>query len=243
MDNLQFDNEGQNSAIKPDKKQLTKYAVIGGMAVVALIVIIVIFNALFGSSYKTPIKKSMALINKHAENNLDYSKYSNLKSMYEYQKLNEEIMDGDDDEYEEYIDELADEFGDNFKVKYKIAKAKKLDKDDLEDLADDIEEYYEELADESDDTLDTLEEVWDEEDVSSKDQKKLEKAYKKYIKECGKLKITAAYEVKLECKIKGSEDSAEFKLKDVIIIKVNGEWVFRGGSLTPSTIYYKTIAE
>ncbi len=240
MDNLQFNNENQNS-VKPDNKKIITYAVIGVAAVVAVIIVVSIFSSIFGGSYKTPIKKAVALVNKKVENDLDYAKYSSLESYYEYLELSEELLDEDDDEYEEYLDELAEEYGDNFKVKFKISDVEKADKDDLKDFQKEYEELYEEIGDLADDTLDYLEEYWDEEDLSSKEQKKLKKAFEKYVDECEKLKITAAYEVELECTIKGSEDDDDFELEDIIIAKVNGEWVFLSGAITPKTIYYSVM--
>ncbi len=39
----------------------------------------------------------------------------------------------------------------------------------------------------------------------------------------------------------GDEDEEDFKIKDLVIAKVNGEWIFVSGRLNPSTIVSKAI--
>lgn len=244
MDNLQFNNQNQNTnAVKLDKDKLIKYGVIAACAVVVLIIVIALFNAIFGSSYKTPIKKTIQLINKKSEASLDYRKYSALDTQYEFAVMYYEAMDEDDDAYEDYIEALEDEFGDNYKIKYKITDADKLSSKKLEDLEEEIADSYEEEADDADETLELYEELWDEEDISSKNQKKLTKAFEKYIKECEKVKVTAAYKVDLECTIKGSEGDEDFEIEDLIIAKVNGEWIFTNSAINPYTIVKKSITD
>ncbi len=244
MDNLQFNNQNQNTnSIKLSKEQLIKYGIIAACVVVVLIIVIALFNAIFGSSYKTPIKKTMELVNIKTEEAIEYRKYSSLDTQYELAKLHLEVIGDDGHTYEDYIDALKEEFGSNYKVKYKITDADKLSSKKLENLAEELADIYEEEADDSEEILDDYEDLWDDEDVSSKDQKKLTKAFNKYIKECEKVKLTVAYKVDLECTIKGSDGKEEFEIENIVIAKVNGEWIFVDGMINPYVIQSKSMAD
>ncbi|MBP3338298.1 MAG: hypothetical protein J6L69_02710 [Lachnospiraceae bacterium] len=256
MDNLQFNNQNQNlSNNNNGNNNIVKYAVMGVGALVAIIVVVLVFSVLFGGGYKKPIKAADKALDKHKIDSYEYADYTSLKSYREYVELKNELLDEDDheDAYEETIEELEDEFGSKFKVKIKITDKEKLDKDDRKDIADGLEDYYESTVDNEDDSLDYLEELCDEEDVSSKDFKKLKKAYEAYIKDLKKIKVSKAYELKLEVTIKGKEDEDDFKIKNLIVAKVNGEWVYVsevgedlyafGGGINPTTVYWNTMAD
>ncbi len=240
MENMQFNNATENS--KP-KNKMVMYAGIGGAAVIALIVIIAVFSSIFGGGYKKVIKESIKLVNKKVEGDLAYQEYTQIKEMREYNKLSMEIFDQDDEQWESYVEALEDEFGDDYKVTYKISKSKKLKDDDLDDVVDAIEDKYDAYADMEDTILDSIEYLCDEEDISSKDQKKLEKQHEKVIKAYDDVKVSAAYEVTLKCTIKGDDGEEDFKIKDVIIAKVNGEWILADKNLNPSSIAAKAIKD
>lgn len=241
MENMEFNNQAQNT--KPNNNKTVMIIGIAAAAVVALIVLIALISTVFGGGYKKVIKNSMSLVNKKNESSLAYSEFSELKEQYEFSQLSAEIFDEDDDQYEEYIEALEEEFGDDYKITYKFHKAEKMDKDDLEDLNDELEDEAEDYLDLEDDVMDSIEDLCDEEDISSKDQKKLEKAMEKVFKAYDGIKISAAYEVTLKCEIKGDDGEEEFKIKDLIVAKVNGDWVLYQGSITPYTIAKLAIEE
>lgn len=240
MDNFESNNNVEQTPVNNNKKALI-YAGAAAGALVVLILLIVLLSSVFGGSYKKPIKKSIALINKKVENDLEYSKWCQSALDQELMEVRADIIksykEDAEETYEDAIDELKDQFGNNFKIKYKIKDADKMDKDDLEEMQDDLEEYIEYLEDSEDTVMDRIDDLCDEEDISSSKQKKLEKAYENYFKKIGKSKITAAYEVELECTIKGSEDEEDFDL-EVIIVKLNGDWILYGGGITPREILY-----
>jgi len=243
MDNNQFNNQTQNTnpLAKLDKKTL-KYAGIGAAALVVLIIIVALIGSMSGG-YKKTIKGTIKLVNKKVEGNLPYQEYTQIKEMREYSKLNMEIFDQDDEMWEESIEKLEDEFGDDYKITYKISKSKKLKGDDLDDVVDAVEDSYDAYADLEDSILDTIDNMCEDEDVSSKDQKKLEKQFEKVIKAYDDVKVSAAYEVTLKCTIKGDDGEEDFKLKDVIIAKVNGEWIIVSQNINPSSIALKAITD
>ncbi len=235
MDNLQFNNENQtpqNAGL--DKDKIIKLAVAGVAAVVLVVLIVVLFTSLFGGGYKKAIKSQIKLINKQTEDGLEYQKYSSIENGYDITKMlceysEEYLEDNYEENYEDAVDYLKDEFGRNYKITYKIAEAEKMEKDDVAD----IQEYFEEAWEDADEDFedeweDYYEEYYEEEyDLSSKELKKVEAAMEKYYKATAKkVKVSAVYEVELECKIKGSEDSEEFDLDDIMVAKVNGDWVF-----------------
>lgn len=241
MENMEFNNQAQNT--KPNNNKTVMLIGIAAAAVVALIVLIALISTVFGGGYKKVIKNSISLVNKKNESSLAYLEFGELKEQYEYSELYAEITDADKDQYEEAIEALEDEFGSNYKIKYKFHKAEKMDKDDLEDLNDELEDDAEDYLDMEDDIMDMLEEMCDEEDISSKDQKKLEKAMKNVFKAYDDIKIKAAYEVTLKCEIKGKDGKEEFKIKDLIVAKINGDWILYQGNINPAVIAELAIEE
>lgn len=231
-----------------DKKTLI--AAVAAAAAVVLIVVVVIAVTLLGNNYKTPVKKMVKLLNKKAESSLDYNEL--LCAPYEasYRKTHAQIMEKYDDytddygkvkdAYEYVIDDFEDEYGDDYKITIKkIKNVDKMDKDDLEDIQDDIREPYEDkddIEDAVDDMEDSLEYYEDEYDISAKDSKKIVKAYEKYLKAQAKAKVSKGYEMTVEFKVKGEDGHAEYKAKNIQVIKINGKWVLN--DLSPSSLYY-----
>lgn len=233
MDNLQFNNENQapqNGGLGKDK--IVKLAVAGVAALVLIVLIVVLFTSLFGGGYKKAIKAQIKLVNKQVEDGLEYGKYGATSEEYAIEKLlcdysEDYLEDQYEKSYEDAVDYLKDEFGRNYKIKFKVAEAEKMEKDDVADIQEYFEDAYEDYEDDWEDEWDdSLEEYYEDEyDLSSKELKKVKAAYEKYAKSMSKVKVSSVYEVELECTIKGSEDDDEFDM-DVMVAKVNGDWVF-----------------
>ena len=214
-------------------------------AVAAVVVVILLISSLFGSSYKDPVKKLVKLCNKKEESSIEYNYINQPKFLADYTKTYEEILaksDYDDDyknTYEYVFDDWEDTYGEDFKVKLvKIKDVEKMDKDDIKDYQESMREYVEDKDDREDlvdDMKDSLEYYEDNYDLSKKDSKKILSAYKKMLKKMAKVKISKGYEMDIEIKIKGEDGKAEFKEKQVEIIKVDGDWIFVN-SYTPSTL-------
>lgn len=221
--------------------------IIFGIAGVAVVILIFIISLLFRGSYKDPVKELVKLCNKREESLLAYDKINQPDFLADYNKVYTTLLAksdyGDDykDEFEYVFDSWEDTYGDNFKLTIEeIKDVEKIDKDDLEDYQDDMREYVEDKDDREDlvdDLEDSLDYYEDEYDLSSKDSKKIVKAYSKMLKKMAKVKVTKGYEMDIEIKIKGKDGSDKYKEKHVEILKVNGDWIF-AGSWTPGTLYY-----
>lgn len=227
----------------------TKFAIIGVAAVVVVIILAVFISSISGN-YKTPVKKMVKLLNKKQESMMEYSELLNPPYSANYIKTYNSIMDKCDeytddygkskDYYEDVIDSFEEDYGDDYKITIKeIKNVDKVDKDDLKDYQEDIRDVYEDkddIEDAVDYMKDELEGYEDAYDLSSKDSKKLLKAYEKSIKSSRKAKVSAGYEMTIEFKIKGEDGHATYKAKDVEVYKINGKWVLM--NLSPSDLLY-----
>lgn len=127
------------------KKNSTKYFIIGGIvAVIAIIVTIVL--VIVNNAWKRPIDKMIKGLEK---GDIDLILEASPKFIIE--------MDEESDDYEynkeqyekvfiKIADALEEEYGDNFKIKYKIVKKEKIKKDDLKQ----VEKLCNKLADKDD---------------------------------------------------------------------------------------------
>lgn len=112
-----------------------KIAIIAGIAVAAILVIILLIS-LLGSGYKTPLNNYFKGIEKAKSETY-------LKAYPEF--VREEMEDTYDDEYlEKRVETFEKEYGDKIKISYKVLDKEKLDKDDLEDIQDELEDDYDE---------------------------------------------------------------------------------------------------
>lgn len=120
-----------------------KYFVPGAIALVAIILVIVLISSLAGSGYKRAAKN---YINGTLKGK--YSAYEKMypKEVWDYMEENvsEDILDEDyfEDNYEDMIDYLEEEYGKDIKISYKITDKDKLDEDDLKDLRDSLKDTY-----------------------------------------------------------------------------------------------------
>lgn len=221
-----------------NRDKVIKYGVISLGVVVILIIAIVLLN---GKSYKTPIKGSIKLLNQKIMNEESYIQYYTFDSYYDYIIMEEKFLGGDTEEYKGYIDDFELEYGSKYKIKYDIARADKVDNDTLNEISEAMKGIATQISEDGDIKLKEKKEAWDKEDLTDKQVKKLEKAYEKYIKKCSDLKVTEAYEVDIECKIKGSGKSDKFEIKEIIIAKINGQWMIYSGHITPGTVHYLSL--
>ncbi len=141
MENMQF-NGGVQPMMQteaPNKKGKAGL-IIALVAIVAIIaVVVVLCVTLLGGGYKKVLKENVKLINEHEESDEPFAKLSDVDGIvYElYDKMNSIMeMEDTDSAYEKSIEILEDEFGDDYKVTYKIVEKEKVDKDDLEDYED-----------------------------------------------------------------------------------------------------------
>lgn len=123
------------------KKNVAIIIGVVAIAVFLLVFVIIIFSVLFSKPYKKPIATLINGINnqKMATVFKSFPEFivEDSEETFEYEL--EEYYDDDEVEYWESF--LGD---DDYKITYKIDRAKKLDSDDLEDYVDEIDDYYDE---------------------------------------------------------------------------------------------------
>lgn len=122
-------------------------AIIGGAAVIGLIIIIALFSVLFGGGYKKPVEKYFKAIQK-----ADMDKYISVFPEEFAEGIEDEIdddYDGDFEDYldDEYLDALEEDYGRNIKFKVKFEEKDEVKNRDIkffEEMADaDISKAYE----------------------------------------------------------------------------------------------------
>ena len=114
-------------------------AIIGGAAVIGLIIIIALFSVLFGGGYKKPVEKYFKAIQK-----ADMDKYISVFPEEFAEGIEDEIDDDYDGDFEDYLDE---DYGRNIKFKVKFEEKDEVKNRDIkffEEMADaDISKAYE----------------------------------------------------------------------------------------------------
>lgn len=122
-----------NATSSANSNNTKNIAIIAGIAAVVIILVIVIFS-IFGKGWKKPID--------------NYFKGMEKGKVETYLKAYPEFMDMDeniDEEYmEDMLDEFEDEYGEKIKISYEVTKKEKIEKDDLKDVQEYIKERYEE---------------------------------------------------------------------------------------------------
>lgn len=221
-----------------NRDKMVKYGVVSLAVVVLLIIVIVLLNA---KSYKTPIKSSIKLLNQKTMNEESYIQCYTFDSYYDYIIMEEEFLGGDTEEYKGYIDDFEIEYGSKYKIKYDIIEAKEVDSKTFNEISEAMKSIAKQISEEGNVKLEEKQKAWEKEDLTDKQVKKLEKAYEKYIEKCSDLEVTLAYEVDIECKIKGNGKSDTFEIKNIVIAKVNGQWMIYSGYITPGTVHYLAL--
>ena len=221
------------------KKALPKkYLLIGGIAVVAIIALILIISLFKGpnkattpldldmavknaKSYKAYEKAQLNLSNNLAENEME----DLLKLLKKTDEYDEEELKED---FEEGVEELEDKYGKNYKFYYKIVDKDKLSEHTLLNAADDLTDAARKMYDQIKETdMDDLEDMAESMDLKKSDAKKLKSILEGFYKKMKKAKVTAGYELEVTYYVKGSElDEPKELSKDTIkVYKVNGRWV------------------
>lgn len=194
------------------------------------------------NTYKTPLKlmgryrssknmsdyfeNSISMLNGYGED--EATKFFNLIEDTEYF---EELLEWREDYFEESIEALIDEYGEDYKYQYIIVDKDKLDKDDLKDFRKKVKtslEYLEEEFAEADDyDSDKWEEVADDMGVSKSDAKKLYRALEDLIEAWKNIEVTDGYELTVVPTITGSEldEPEEEDEVTIYVYKVNGRWI------------------
>lgn len=202
-------------------------AIVGVAAIVVIVLVVLLFKALFGGSYKSKLDDAMDLINDRNTELDDFVEvifpgfiadaYHDAMDIAESEDADEveDMLENAQDALEDMYDEWEEQLGDDFEISYEVKKEEKLDSDELEE----IEDTYRDLADEI-----PLEDIEDSLDDSGEDYAEdMYKVVKNLVEDLEDVSVSAGYEVKLKLTVKGKEDK---KTEDftVTFIKMNGDW-------------------
>lgn len=116
------------------KKPMNKTLLYGGIGagVLALVVLLIVIIANISGGYKTPISNMFKGMQK-----ANLKTY--LKAYPEFMEMDEYV---DQEDMDDMLESLEEEYGKNIKISYKILDKEKIEKDDLEDVQEKIEKYY-----------------------------------------------------------------------------------------------------
>lgn len=227
-----------NKDVLPEKVKAIprKIWIIAGAAVVALVAVIVVVS-LLGNTYKTPIQAAEKLVNtKSVEKILDRAPTllngfgdGEAKKLIKIIKKSDQFgdtLEDAEDAYEELVQNLKDEYGNNYKIKLKIDEKEKLEKEDTKEFRDqlrDVSDFEEQLKDMD---PDDYEDMADELGISKSQAKDMVKQLRSFCKMCKTAKVTAGYELSVIVSITGSElEEPEEQDMTVRVFKVDGRWV------------------
>ena len=218
-----------------------KTMMIGGIvAVVAVVVVVALLIALFGASYKTPVKDYVKHENAKkyvdgytmAVDDLNGFTAGEFKAIFKLLKSTDDYEEGLEamqELFEEGIETLKDEYGDNYKFSFKIEDKDELDKKDLKAYEDEIQEKGKKINDFVKGTKDE-DFDWDEFSESlglnKKDAKTIVKKMGKIAEVWKKADITKGFELDVNLITKGKEldEPKETEMK-FYGVKINGKWI------------------
>lgn len=208
------------------------WAMIGGG--IAAIVVAIVLISILTNTYKTPIKLMQAVQNNKSAATY-YTKQINqtnglcTKELKDIVSVIKKTDDYEDmmDEIKESIEESKEEYGNNFKYKYKIVDKEKIDKDDLKETQKTLRSQGKSMYSEYNDLdSDDYEDLADELEITKSQAKKFATAAKGIGKTLKGAKVTAGYELTVEITLTGSEVEEETSYeRTVYVYKVNGRWV------------------
>lgn len=243
------DNSVLAKALTESKNSNIGIIAVAGIAVLALILIVVLLSSLLGGGYKAPLKKLVNNFNKQSTNVESYLScvapgfaVDLYKDIYGIIKSADKDVIEDFDEaiadaFEDFYDSAEDAVGDHFKMTYEIRDAERLSDRDIKDLQDEYEDLFDLIDDNFDyedkDTYeDFAEDLEDYADISlsSSQIRKLQSSVESFMRSLENFKIQDAYEVKIRLEVKGEDDS-EKETITVYVIKVNGDWFIEPDSL------------
>ena len=214
-------------------------AIGGGVA--ALVVLIIVLLAL-SNTKSTPLSNVMKVANAKKfdtvlskapdiMNGFCESEIRNIIKIAKKSDLYKDNKEDIDDAFAEYVDGMKENFGDNYKISYKITDKEKMDKDDCEDIQDSMKEMGKLITKAAKEVNKLDDDIWEElEDQTGLKEKELKNIVKE-VESIGnkmkKAKVTAGYELEVTVIIKGSEleDEPIEEEMTINVIKVNGRWI------------------
>ena len=246
----------ESAKAKNRNAKLGLITIISVSSLILLILLILIINAVFGSNYKKPIKRAVALINtqdKSADHLLDvfapdfaldaYNDISKTVSSTD-EKAVEDFTEKISEALEEIYDDYIKNYGDDYKLSIIFKNAERLEEDDDDwDMLESNWSYFSELVDNLDlddkDTIEDLASDWDIE-LNEKSVKKLAGLCEDFSDSLDSMKIQDAYKVKVKITSKGSKDDNTTK-QDLYVIKIDGKWILDFTTLVDEDITFELL--
>ena len=229
-------------AYKQDPKKMGIFAGAAGLAVVALVVVLILLLS-SGNSYKTPVN----ILEDYANTKKYYDQFDQISDMLngfaadEYDDLidlmkdSEYYQDNLEDlkaDFEEAIEEKKDEYGSNYKVRYTIDEKEELESADLREFRDQLRSVAKSLESIIDETDDWDPEDWEEmaDEMGFDGDKSKAREVVSLLNDLRKVyksaKVTDGYRLWITVSITGSEldepEESEIKLD---VYEVDGRWV------------------
>lgn len=199
-----------------------------------------------GGGYTSPVDDWMSFVNKRNTDAMDMMTLSSPGfASKEFDSLISMTKKLAGDEYEEYMEEMADEIEDTYddaedefegwKISFEEKSADEIKSKDLKEYNEYIEDFYKEqlkdVVDEMEDALeeaDDLEDMADDLDISEKEAKKYINAMIDYMKAYEDIEATEGYEVKGKFILKSDGDEYKTEYISFIVLKIDGSWVYWG---------------
>lgn len=205
-------------------------------SIAACIIVIGILLAafLFRSSYETPIKEAVDILNDRSTELKDVYKFykdgPEGDYMYEYRLLLEdmdkEISDREkaEETIEEMYDDFSDIYGEDWEVTCEIKRARELKGSSLEE----IEEYWDNMLDKFDDIVDNFERLSDFGEISEEEYEKLVEFHYQWQDDLKEMEVTEGYKLKVKLTIEGEYDKRD-ETEEIIVFKLGGKWIVQSG--------------
>lgn len=226
-------------AEKKDNGNMMKIIIAAAAAVVLLLFIIIVAN-IAGNNYKGGIKNYVKLLNSRSTDDQKLMSFDTPPLAMTYYNDNMAILKKMDSEYvsdykeafeddlSDFYDYLDDTYDDDWKITVEFRGKEKMSKKDIKkanESFEDLAEYYEDYYDFDEDDF---EDILDDADLDEDYAKQAYKAYEKFMKGLGKVKISKGYEVDVTFKIDGGDGDDKLKTT-VYAYKMNGTWVYSIG--------------
>jgi tetratricopeptide (TPR) repeat protein len=240
MENEILENEvtetaAENKSFLDKVKAIPKKLWIAAGAAVGVIIALIVVLSILTNTKTTPIKlmektensKKAAAYLKNQANELNGFCEREYKQIQKIQKKADNY-DKTLEFYDSLIEKMQDDYGKNYKIKYKVTEKEAVDKEDYREFRDELRDYGKNLLERLEDyESEDYKEMADNLGITKEQAKKMVKIQKEIAKKLKKVKITKAYELTLTQTITGSELDEPKVTEDIkiTVYKINGRWV------------------
>ena len=219
-------------------KKLPKAIWIGAGAAVVVIIAVIVVLSLLGNTYKAPVDAAEKLLNSQSLNQitdrlpdlLNGFGESELETIISTIKKSEAYKENAEDlaaDFEDNIDDLKAEAGDDYKIRIQIEDRDELEKEDLRNFRDKLRTVGKSI-DASIENLDEddFEDASEDLGLSMSRVKKMANALEDFGKQCRTAKVTEGYKLELRLIATGSElDEPQETTLPLYVYKVDGRWI------------------